>query len=111
MINPWLKDFKAAKKLLQGCKVALFDQDSEGLWVLIPNTEKPLAPTVTWDVEGLNARVCGGMILDRNGSIIWQQEQHHMIITDHVVSVTFDFRKLKVNGKWDLDQILPEVHC
>ena len=107
-INPWLADFKQAKRELELCWVVLYDLANN---ILIPDSgKKPLALTVDWEYDdfGKEMIVVGSGIMaparsqKYNGAMIWREDFASPLTLAKSTSLHLDYSRITIQGKWPL---------
>ena len=106
-MNHWLKEIKEAKSLLRSARVIMFQGFSE---ILIPESSRPVSRVVEYSFSDLggNSEISGFYIVDVSGFVIYSERLAcDTKIKDGDV-VTLNLGKMRVNNKWDLEELIPE---
>lgn len=104
-MNPWLKEIKNAKRLIKSARVILYQGSCE---MLIPESSRPISPVIEYSFKDLGSSVSGFYVVDHSGFVIYNQRFHSEIKIKDGDFVKVDLSKMKVNNKWDLEQLISE---
>lgn len=109
-INPWLDKFNKARNQVNRLRVRIFCITSAGERRYF-SPSKSIAVSVQWDSNEFSASpyIQGVEIYDHGHVILWDEEFPTIILKDTIFNVNFS--KMKIEGKWLLEDMLEEDDC